>query len=173
MIDAWIEATLPNGSTLEIISREDLSIQPGDTLVRLNLMQFVPATAPAGIYTYTLYAGNYLYQSPWGEDGFSFEKLGDRDWGLGTGENIWALTGFFDGASVGARHASPLQPDESSYAGITLSVHPNPFNQTASIRFTLPQAGEMRLEVFDVNGREVGSGQSRPLRDGWMEAGTH
>ncbi|TKJ41092.1 hypothetical protein CEE37_05340 [candidate division LCP-89 bacterium B3_LCP] len=51
--------------------------------------------------------------------------------------------------------------------------YPNPFNPTTVISFSLPVAGLVNLEVFNINGRNVGSAQDRPLRDGWMEAGQH
>ncbi len=62
--------------------------------------------------------------------------------------------------------------------------YPNPFNATTTIRFELPVAGYVKLEVFDVNGRNVGAHSSAPssglatipatgLIDGWREAGVH
>ncbi len=45
--------------------------------------------------------------------------------------------------------------------------HPNPFNPKTSIRFGLPTAADVRLTIFDVNGRAV-----RTLVDGNLPAGT-
>lgn len=46
--------------------------------------------------------------------------------------------------------------------------HPNPFNPSTSISFTLEAAGELRLSVFDLLGKEVAV-----LADGHWAAGTH
>ncbi|RJP77766.1 MAG: hypothetical protein C4524_07700, partial [Candidatus Zixiibacteriota bacterium] len=92
LIDLWITATLPSNIELEIIHREDLTMPAGGTLARSNLMQTVPAAAPPGIYTYSLYAGDYPSKTAWGEDSFSFEKQGAGGWGLGAGEG-WRLSG--------------------------------------------------------------------------------
>jgi uncharacterized protein (DUF1501 family) len=46
--------------------------------------------------------------------------------------------------------------------------YPNPFNPTTNISFTLPAAGDIRLQVFDINGRLVST-----LADGTMSAGNH
>lgn len=46
--------------------------------------------------------------------------------------------------------------------------YPNPFNPTTSIRFEVPQTSEVRLEVFDLLGRQVGT-----LVNGMVEAGMH
>jgi hypothetical protein len=46
--------------------------------------------------------------------------------------------------------------------------YPNPFAQTATIEFSLPQSGHAHLEVFDVTGRRVAT-----LLDRVMESGAH
>lgn len=46
--------------------------------------------------------------------------------------------------------------------------YPNPFNPETAIRFDLPQAGAVRLAVYDVLGREVAL-----LVDGYLPAGRH
>ena len=51
--------------------------------------------------------------------------------------------------------------------------HPNPFNPATTITFGLPVAAWVKVEVVDVSGRQVGSGQARPLHEGWYEAGVH
>ena len=47
---------------------------------------------------------------------------------------------------------SDFIPQPSSF---TLSSYPNPFNATATISFTLPQADRIQLDVFDINGRAI------------------
>jgi cytochrome c peroxidase len=56
-------------------------------------------------------------------------------------------------------------------AGVTqlrLAAGPNPFSTSATIRFELPAAARVKLEVFDVTGRAV-----RRLQDGNLTAGAH
>lgn len=59
------------------------------------------------------------------------------------------------------RDARPTQSD-------LLSAYPNPFNAVTTIRFTLPQAGWMRISVVDVMGKEVSE-----LASGRVSEGEH
>jgi len=55
-------------------------------------------------------------------------------------------------------------PAASAFEG----AHPNPFAQRVALRYTLAQAGPVRIEVFDVMGRRVGT-----VVDAVQTAGAH
>ncbi|MBK6765281.1 MAG: T9SS type A sorting domain-containing protein [bacterium] len=48
------------------------------------------------------------------------------------------------------------------------AAYPNPFNPTTTISFSLPEASDVSLKVFDMNGREIAT-----LASGIKQAGTH
>ena len=68
----------------------------------------------------------------------------------------------------GDRKGSDARADEAPTSDFGLENYPNPFNPTTEIRFTLREAGPVRLVVYDVQGREVGR-----LVDEALEAGPH
>jgi hypothetical protein len=49
-----------------------------------------------------------------------------------------------------------------------LGVHPNPFNPTATITFSIPSPQRLRISVYDLEGRLV-----KRLRDGMLAPGLH
>jgi hypothetical protein len=57
---------------------------------------------------------------------------------------------------------------ERGSPGLGFGVFPNPFNGTTNLSYSLPRAGDVRLEVFDILGRRVSS-----LYLGYQEKGEH
>ena len=75
------------------------------------------------------------------------------------------------GAAAGSRaHGQPRMPGgpdlPTEFA--LHSAHPNPFSRATSMRFDLPRASEVRIEIFDVQGRHIAT-----LTSGRIEAGRH
>ncbi len=123
----------------------NLTMQPGATINRART-QYISDRYPPGEYTYTGNVGDHP-NVIWDSDSFPFTKLlgGDDSWANGQ-------------ASAG------LAPIEYALHGAT----PNPFNPITTLSFALPQAGLVRLTIFDASGREVAE-----LVNGWREAGNH
>jgi hypothetical protein len=113
--------------------------------------------------------------------------------GVGSNQRSWdggewikqALDAFNTGAAgPGACSSTPmpgtsdvdideLTLDDASLASVPTTFalegnYPNPFNPTTTIRFTLPEAANVRLSVYDLLGREV-----HVLVDGTLAAGAH
>jgi len=70
----------------------------------------------------------------------------------------------FDDTTRKPSHAAVNTPAVLAITG----NHPNPFNPSTSIEFTLPRAGSVRLGIFNQSGQLV-----RELVNGGMTAGTH
>ncbi|HEY2954152.1 MAG TPA: hypothetical protein VGK89_02745 [Candidatus Eisenbacteria bacterium] len=62
-----------------------------------------------------------------------------------------ALVAERSGAAAGAPEAAP----EAAAAGLALAVSPNPALGTTRFDFAMPRAGDVRLDVFDLQGRRV------------------
>ncbi len=84
-----------------------------------------------------------------------------------------ALAGTLDAYNNGllcdntqARVSNPTIEVVSPETGVMLNAYPNPFVSTATIDFSVPQAGEVRLEVYNLTGVLV-----ERLFDGEAEAG--
>jgi len=158
VFDGWIEAELPSGSVYgPILLRTNLTLNPGGSITR-NLSQSVPASAPAGIYTYRLNTGDYPNTATQFDE-FEFTKLAAGD----TGQYIegWQISGWDEDYSLAYNAAAPGD-------FILYNPAPNPFNPTAAINFVLSQSGMVKLTVYAVDGREIAV-----LHSGWLSAGNH
>lgn len=156
--DAWIMVTLPTGIQFgPVLGPFNLTLAGGGSLER-DRTQFVPANAPSGEYIYTAYTG--LYPGfIWDEDGFAFEKLSTGD-GSPIGE--WANTGesFEDIPD----ETAALIPNEMAFH----NACPNPFNPVTELRFDIPQAGNVSLVIFNIQGQKIAQ-----LIDDWYPAGVY
>jgi len=85
-------------------------------------------------------------------------------WGYSIDLQSYVIDGDTTGTYVS------IDPSEGHVpAGFSLHQnYPNPFNPSTTIRYTLPEAGPVRLEVFDITGRRVAV-----LRDQVLPAGIH
>jgi len=158
--DIWIMLQLPLGSWLgPVLGPIALTLPAGGSIERLRT-QNIPGRAPAGIYTYRGYVGDYP-AARWDSSSFTFEKAGSGGLGLGAGNDGWSNTGqsFDENAETFITHHSSL---------ITSSVSPNPFNATTVASFELRDASHVSLRVYNTAGRLV-----QTLVDGWREAGQH
>ena len=148
-VDVWTNAVLPPGWDFgPFVYFEDLFIPP-DFSGDVNRIQEVPSRARPGQYTYRAFIGDFP-STFISMDLFQFEKLADE----GTEGNFfseWNNRGEDFDAEFSTR------PSEMPVNYLVLSVSPNPFNHQSVVSFTLERAGEIKLTVFDIAGREVAS----------------
>ncbi len=158
--DGWIMVTLPNGSPYgPVLGPVTLTLPAGASLDR-NRTQSVPGSAPSGLYTYIAYVGSYP-DSVWDEDNFTFEKAAT---GAGPLIGAWSNTGEEFGEVIGVRGT------EIPTEFLLLGNCPNPFNPSTAIRFELPEASQVELEVFDARGSTIWPHDHAALQ---MQAGVH
>jgi hypothetical protein len=83
-------------------------------------------------------------------------------------DNIEAAQDAYNFLAVDPEWSQSIDP-----ATFRCSVYPNPFNQTTVLRFDLPQAAEVKLDVFDINGRLIRSDRGRRSTAGNFFPGNH
>lgn len=155
--DAWEEVILPNGTIYDpFIIRSGLVSPAGSSIMR-QITQFVPANIRAGNFTYIGNVGLYPVTVV-ASDSFPFEVLPGE---ASPNHNLgWAAYGW-EGKE---EPVFSTPPDEY----ISLSTHPNPFNAETDLTFALPEAGEVSLIVYNIQGREIAR-----LVEGWHSAGQY
>jgi hypothetical protein len=91
------------------------------------------------------------------------------DGAVNFGDAIYLLSYLYRGGPAPvACDQEPLPVMNSGDSVITITNYPNPFNPTTTIKFTLPQPGEVKLSVYNILGQQV-----KLLTSGQLPAGTH
>jgi hypothetical protein len=155
---AWARVRYPDGlPSTPTLGPVQVNPPVGVSVSRLRV-QNIPGSWPPGVYTYLGYA-NTTYSYPAIDSSyFTFTKLA-------TGSlTPWVMDASCTGDPFPYEVGTTAVASEFALVGAA----PNPFNPKTTIRFTLPEAGQATLQVFDVNGREVAT-----LVNGYRNAGTH
>ncbi|TKJ41503.1 hypothetical protein CEE37_02775 [candidate division LCP-89 bacterium B3_LCP] len=165
-VDIWADVTLPDGSIRGPIFTPvydfvmySCYLDTSWSIIR-NRDLCIPGFAPEGTYLLNVYIGEYDPINP------TIEALNHlyfyKNESTGGGGDLWL--GGVDLLSV---------EDNSLTTPVLYSNYPNPFNPTTVISFDLPVASLVKLEVFDVNGRNVNMSGSGTTPTTEFGVGTH
>ena len=161
VFDGWYDLILPDGQIISpMLLRSAIYLPEGGSINR-ELSITIPALAMPGEYEVIAYVGEYP-DSIDSEDSFTFEK--DGFYNNQTGKSFadwhisgWGETEYFD---------VPVElPEEYS---ANLEASPNPFNPETTLRYNLPESGNIRISAYDVLGRETAV-----LFEGFSSSGEH
>ncbi len=165
-VDVWTDVLLPNGAPYGPVIGPSPVALPASGSVTQTISQSVPSNAPAGGYVYRAHLGTY--PDAVATSTFSFSKSAGRAASVG-GAEAWASIDPTTGEAPTFAAPQPLA-SRAGEAGLTEllfePMYPNPFAGQATLRFAVPEARPVRVEVFDGLGRRV-----RTLYDGTPEAG--
>jgi FG-GAP-like repeat/Secretion system C-terminal sorting domain/Kre9/KNH-like N-terminal Ig-like domain len=164
----WTEVILPSNATYGPLQIVPVTLDGGEIFAPTEpFPQWIPAYAPAGMYEYVIHLGIHpgLIVAT---DSFEFEKL--------VGANVrslpesawstddWQNDAWEHVAGTYFENDTPKLPSE-----FTISpAHPNPFNASTSVTLNLPEATDLSVVIFNVNGQQVAE-----LANGQFDSGRH
>ncbi len=154
----WARDKYPDGTyTNPLLGPVTINPPVGTVVTRLRV-QNVPSTWPAGLHAYLGYA-NSTYSYPAMDSSiFTWTKSAVANGGPFVGDaNCFGQ--LFDGE---------MQMTGVVVAHTMVNTSPNPFNPSTTLTFSLPEAMQVALNVYDVQGRLVAS-----LVNGLRAAGNH
>ena len=152
LLSIWSES-LPAGQYSELLSSDPgtmvIGLKPSDANMPLDYFSFDTSMASGELVTISALG----VSNPPGS-----EQV----------EGLRAVAIFEDGSiSAGSIVTNAAQQNELPAAFFLRANYPNPFNPTTTISFDLPEAAQIKLEVFDLLGRLV-----RTVDGGMRSAGS-
>jgi len=82
---------------------------------------------------------------------------------LSFGERVNTLLALLDDEDIGSETRDPSIPTEYFLA----QSYPNPFNSKTTIKFGLPEAGMVKIEIYNVMGRKIATVVDKNLSAGY------
>lgn len=156
----------------------DYAYLSGQTGLIMNITDpyqpYISGTIPTGHYSYDVFADScHCYFTEWdfgieifyiADSCVSF-KIGDyptpgKAFGLTVRGNYLYLADYYYFEIFDCSQALSVENPpavNAPYSFNLLSCYPNPFNNSTTITFDLPAAGEIELKVYDISGREAAS----------------
>jgi hypothetical protein len=167
--DIWLDVTR-EGFPIVVTEYVGTRTVPPDTTVSHVIVRPLPQrfggrTIQPGVYTVVVNAGDFDTNTVLASDPFLVTVTATaRTAGEMAGPATEAIT-----EEKAKSEPSPTAPPSHSLAATDgVAVSPNPFAHRATLSFTLAEASDVRLAVYDVLGREVAT-----LVGGRVEAGVH
>jgi len=165
IFDAWTDVTLPDGQVVgPLCIHPDLFLSAADSILR-QMQLYVSIWAMPGTYEFHAYLGDYP-DSVWVEDFFTFTKQPMGGNMVGPCEAYITISGW-DKTELHYLPAWDGYQTIQSY-DLRLGNSPEPFNPETVFQFSLPSDGNVRLMIYDLNGRLVGT-----LLNRFMAAGSY
>jgi predicted outer membrane repeat protein len=156
-VDLWTCVFVPGiGQYGPLHLWEDVSIDPGDSVGENDVGEEVTSSDPSGDYTFVAYIGDHA-NSIIDSSYFYFSKIGS------IGGRLSRTPASHDGLTEIASMQANLATNYVLYQN-----YPNPFNAETNISYSLAEAGNVSLSVYDISGRLVAT-----LVNGHEEAGEH
>jgi len=164
-LDTWIVVTGPNSNRIPL-NQFPVTLQPGATYTEPQINVWVPPHAPDGEYTYEVHLGDADDRRNMGFGSFTFEKgvatsvneaeLVDGIGWPNIGDSWNPFTGELLNPIDGSEFADGQQKTNSSVSSIPMiSVSPNPFNSSTTVKLTLPDPERVRIRVINALGQVV------------------
>ncbi|MCB2212441.1 T9SS type A sorting domain-containing protein [bacterium] len=155
----WVDIVAPEGVELREYKTAFFNAFPHRHMFIQSIQNAVPGWAPDGVYEFHGYIGYppMYYDS----DVFIFVKGGAND---GPTVQNWAHDDLDFGGEEEVMAVTSDLPTEYALS----QAYPNPFNPTTSLDIYLPQAGDLNVSVYNVNGQQVDV-----VTSGMYQAGRH
>ncbi len=162
--DGWTNLILPDGQVISpLMLRQDRYIGAGETM-HFDMELYVSMWAMPGMYEFVGNVGEYP-DSVYAFDSFTFEKL-EADGAVPEGATAYGVLSGWDEPET---FDLPVLEKAALPRRLEIASAPNPFNPETRLRFSLPEAGEVVLTVYDVSGRAAAILLDRRMDSGWHE----
>lgn len=137
---------IESGATLNQFTPADITIDQGDTVRWVNISGFHNVVEDNNLFTSGLpSSANWVFD-------YVFDNPGDYQYYC----EVHGAPGLI--GMSGIVHVQAVTDVQEISGPIQFELHqnfPNPFNPTTTISFTLPEAAQVSLTVFNINGEVV------------------